>query len=158
MSSANTILTFVAAIGSGLVAGIWFAFSNFVMAGLSRTAPDKGIAAMQSINITVLNPVFFAALFGTALICLVLVTLCFVRWGEPGNTIILAAGLLYLIGCVGVTILGNVPLNDKLAAVEPGTSEAAVLWAAFLPGWLFWNHVRMVATLAAAIGFTVALV
>jgi uncharacterized membrane protein len=64
MNSPIYLLTFVAAVGSGLVAGIFFAFSNFVMKALARVPPAQGIAAMQSINVVVLNRWFFAVFFG----------------------------------------------------------------------------------------------
>jgi uncharacterized membrane protein len=63
-------LTFTAAIGCGLVAGVFFAFSTFVMPALARLQPAQGIAAMQSINITAINPLFMLALLGTAVACL----------------------------------------------------------------------------------------
>jgi uncharacterized membrane protein len=66
------VLTFLSALGSGLIAGVFFAFSAFVMTALGRLPPDQGMAAMQSINVAVLNPWFFAAFFGTAALCAVL--------------------------------------------------------------------------------------
>ena len=111
-------LTFTAAIGSGLVAGIFFAFSTFVMAALGRILPEQGIAAMQSINITVLNPAFFIAFLGTGAVCLALAAGSYVWWGEASGKLVLAASLIYLVGCIGVTMVCNVPLNDALAAVS----------------------------------------
>ena len=67
------VLTFAAAIGSGVVGGIFFAFSTFVMAALRRLPAEQGIAAMNAINVTVLNPLFFLAFFGTGAVCLALV-------------------------------------------------------------------------------------
>ena len=72
-----------AALGSGLVAGVLFAFSTFVMAGLVRLPPEQGLAAMQSINRSALRPPFMAALFGTALGCLGLAGWAVVNWGDP---------------------------------------------------------------------------
>ena len=65
-------LTLAAALGAGLVAGIFFAFSAFIMAALKRLPPEGGISAMQSINVAVLNPVFFLVFFGTAVAALIL--------------------------------------------------------------------------------------
>ena len=65
-----SVLTLVAALGCGLIAGVFFAFSTFVMRALARLSPSEGIAAMQSINITVLNPWFLGAFLGTAAACL----------------------------------------------------------------------------------------
>jgi uncharacterized membrane protein len=66
-------LTFTAAIGCGLIAGVFFAFSTFVMPALARLQPAQGIAAFQSINITVYNPWFMGAFLGTAVACIFLV-------------------------------------------------------------------------------------
>jgi len=156
-SSAIFGLTFAAAIGSALVAGVFYAFSTFVMAGLGRIPPEQGISAMQSINVTVLNPAFFLAFFGTAALCLALVAAAWINWDRPGSGLILAASMLYLAGCIGVTMFANVPLNNALAAVQPGTSEAATLWTRYLDVWTMWNHVRTAASLAAAILLAIAL-
>ena len=66
------ILTFAAAIGSGVVGGIFYAFSSFVMAALGSLPSAQGAGAMKAINVTVINPVFMLAFMGTAVLCLVL--------------------------------------------------------------------------------------
>jgi uncharacterized membrane protein len=150
-------LTFTAAIGSGLVAGIFFAFSTFVMPALGRILPEQGIAAMQSISITVLNPAFFIAFLGTGAVCLALAAGSYVWWGEASGKLVLAASLIYLVGCIGVTMVCNVPLNNALAAAQPNTPEAATLWSRYLNTWTAWNHLRTVAPLLSAILFMAAL-
>jgi uncharacterized membrane protein len=151
------VLTFIAAIGCGVVAGIFFAFSSFVMAALGRIPAAQGVAAMQSINITVINPGFMLALFGTALLCLALAVMAFFSWAQPGSALIVAASLLYLLGCIGVTMTRNVPLNDLLAAAQPDAPETHALWSRYLREWTRWNHVRTVAPAASAVLFTLAL-
>lgn len=150
-------LTFVSAIASALVAGIFFAFSTFIMAALGRIPAEQGIAAMQSINITVINPLFMLAFMGTGVLCLALMAGAYVRWEETGGKLILLASLIYLIGCIGVTMVFNVPLNDALAAVRPATPEAATLWTRYLQEWTFWNHVRTIAPTVSAALFIWAL-
>jgi uncharacterized membrane protein len=145
------------ALGCGLVAGVFFAFSTFVMSALARLQPAQGIAAMQSINITAINPLFMIALFGTAAACIFLAVSSLLKWHQPGVAYLLIGSLLYLVGSLGVTIIFNVPLNDALAKVEQGSTDGAKLWASYLTNWTFWNHVRTVASLAAAALFTIAL-
>jgi uncharacterized membrane protein len=77
-------LTLFAALGCGLVAGVLFAFSTFVMKALASVPPATGIAAMQAINVTVLNPPFLAALVGSALATLVLVVFALVWPARSG--------------------------------------------------------------------------
>ena len=151
-------LILVAALGSGLIAGVFFAFSTFVMTALGRLPPAQGIAAMQSINVAVINPVFLGTLFGTGVVCVVLAVVALLGWQAPGAAWLLAGSLLYVVGDVGVTMAFNVPLNNALAAADPGSAEGAALWARYLTGWTAWNHVRTVAGLAATAAFILALV
>lgn len=151
------LLIVLATIGCGLVAGIFFAFSSFVMTALGRIPAAQGIAAMQSINITVINPGFMLAFFGTALLCLALAGMAFISWGQPGSALIVTASLLYLLGCIGVTMVCNVPLNNLLAVTKPDTPEAHALWSRYLREWTRWNHVRTVAPAVSAILFIFAL-
>jgi uncharacterized membrane protein len=151
------ILTLLSALGCGLIAGFFFAFSACVMKALARLAPAQGIAAMQSINVVVLNRLFFAAFFGTAAGCVLLIVSSLFMWHTPGAVYMLVGGLLYLVGTILVTIVFNVPRNDALAAVDPASADGATLWAGYVTSWTAWNHVRMVAALAAAASLTIAL-
>jgi uncharacterized membrane protein len=150
-------LTVLAALGSGLVAGIFFAFSAFLMTALSRLPPPQGIAAMRSINVAVLSPWFFAAFFGTAAACVILAVLAFFDWNGLGGIYPLAGSVLYLLGSILVTMAFNVPLNQALAVVEPASAEGGALWTRYLSAWTAWNHVRTSASLLAAASFIAAL-
>ena len=150
-------LTLLAALGCGLVAGVFFAFSAFVMKALTRLPPAEGIAAMQSINVVVLNPWFMTALFGTAAACVLALISSLLRWHEPGAVYLFIGGMLYLVGAVLVTIVCNVPRNEALAAVAPTDRNGASLWAGYVASWTAWNHVRTGAALAAAASFSIAL-
>ncbi len=150
------VLTLLAALGAGLVAGIFFGFSAFIMTGLGRIPAPKGISAMQAINVAVLNPVFFSAFFGTGVICLALAVIALVDWSGPATLYLLAGALLYLVGCLLVTIVFNVPLNEQLKAVSSDSSQGAGTWSEYLSTWTAWNTVRTVASLAASASFILA--
>ena len=150
-------LTFAAALGSGLMAGLFFAFSVSVMGGLARLPREAGMAAMNAINVVIQNPVFFLAFFGTALLCLVLGIASLVRLGEAGGPYIFVGSLLYLVGVMVVTIVFNVPLNDALAAADPASAEGSALWDRYLSTWTAWNHLRVVAPLGSLACFILAL-
>lgn len=151
-------LTFLAALGSGLIGGVFFAFSAFVMKALGRLPPSSGIAAMQSINVVVINPIFFAAFFGTALLCILLTIAALLGWSAPGAIYLLAGSLLYLVGTILVTMMCNVPLNNRLASTKADNAAGKSVWAEYLSSWTAWNHVRTAASLAACACFIVALV
>ncbi len=150
-------LTLITALGCGLVAGILFAFSTFVMKALARVPAAQGIAAMQSINITVINPLFMGAFFGTAAACVLVVVFWLLRWNEAESVYLLVGGPVYLIGTILVTMAFNVPRNDALEAVDPESAEGETYWRRYLVEWTLWNHVRTAAALAAAALFTIAL-
>ncbi|MBZ9655644.1 anthrone oxygenase family protein [Phyllobacterium lublinensis] len=147
------LLTLVAALGTGLMAGLFFAFSSFIMAALARLPAEQGIAAMNSINVTILNATFGLAFFGTAALCVVLGIVSILYWPAPGSAWLLAGSLLYLVGTIAVTMVFNVPLNDALAAIAPASQEGAALWTRYFAEWLPWNHVRTLANIAALIAF-----
>ena len=151
------LLTFVAALGSGLVAGFFFAFSNTVMQALGKIPPPAGVAAMQAINIVVINPWFFAAFFGTAALSVVAIVVALLRWQDPRAVYWLAGGVVYLVGTIAVTMVCNVPRNNALAALAPESAAAAEYWVNYLLTWTAWNHVRTIAPLVSAALFTWAL-
>lgn len=144
------ILTLAGVLGSGLVAGIFFAFSTFVMRALGQIPEEQGIAAMQAINVTVLNPWFFGAFFGTGAVCLPVAMLAFGSAAGIQRMCLLGACALYLLGTILVTIVANVPLNNQLAVVGANSAEARALWSRYLPKWTFWNHIRTAASMSAA--------
>ena len=133
-----------AVIVCALVAGIFYAFSSFVMGALGRLEPPAGIAAMQSINVVVLRPSFFLAFFGAGVVVIAAAV------GSPTPEVI-GGGALYLVGCLGVTIVRNVPLKERLAGLDAASAEGAAFWQDYLRRWARWNSVRTAASLAAAI-------
>lgn len=150
------VLTLLAALGSALIAGVFFIFSVAIMRALERV--PNGAAAMQSINIVIINPMFLGVFLGTALLCLGLAIDAIIRWHQPGAVWLLAGALLYLIGSIAVTMIFNVPMNNSLAAVDPASPGGQEIWKNYLTNWTFWNHIRTVASLAASASFITALI
>lgn len=149
------ILIYIGLAGSGLIAGVFFAFSSFIMRALA--AVPNSMAAMQSINLVVINPIFLGVFMGTAGIALASVIGSFFWWQKAGAAWLLAAGLLYFVGTFGATVIGNVPLNDSLAKVEATDPDTAVRWEDYVTRWTRWNHLRTVAATAAMVSYAVAL-
>jgi uncharacterized membrane protein len=142
-------LTLIAAVGAGLVAGVFFAFSTFVMSALGRLPDAHGLPAMQEINVAAPEPPFMIAMFGTALACLVLAAIAVTRLDEVVARYQLAGAGLYLAGIV-LTMAYHVPRNTELA------SGAGPGWRIYAQRWTAWNHARTAAHLAGAICLTVA--
>jgi uncharacterized membrane protein len=148
MPDALLVLALATALGSGLVAGVFFAFSNFVMRALGRIPAPEGMRAMQEINVTVINRWFMTALFGTGVACLAVIVVALAEWEGSYGPYLVIAGALYVVGTVAVTMAFNVPRNEALARVDPEGPEGAQVWRRYLVEWTAWNTVRMVASLA----------
>jgi uncharacterized membrane protein len=151
------ILAIVTALGCGLMGGLLFAFSNFVMTALSRQPAASGVRTMQAINVHILNPLFFIVFFGTAVASCVLAVATILRVPLSGAPLLLAGSALYLIGTVGVTMVFNVPLNNRLSVLNPDTAQAAQYWLTYLSEWVRWNHIRTIASVMAAALFILAI-
>jgi len=143
-------LLWFSAIGSGLLAGTYFAFSTFIMTAFGRVEPLHAISAMNSINSTILRSWFILLFFGTTLTSAAIAIIGLRHRGEPGGTAMLAGGLIYVAGMFLCTVFLNVPLNNTLAAVSPASTGVAALWGRYLSEWTLWNHLR---TLSSTVAF-----
>lgn len=111
--------------------GVYFIFSNTVMAALARE--DKGAKVMVSINQIILNPVFYVLFFGSAVGAAGLAL-----WGDWLERI---AAFTFISGTFVVTIVGNVPLNNRLRD-SANAAELSRVWSEYLIQWTRWNHLR----------------
>ncbi|KRR18577.1 hypothetical protein CQ14_24610 [Bradyrhizobium lablabi] len=152
-----TGLLWFSAIGCGLLAGLYFAFSTFIMTALDRVGQAAGMATMNAINVVIVQSLFLPVFLATTATSAVLAVMALVRWGEPGAMAMLAGGVLYVLGMFVVTMIFNVPLNNALAAADPASQEAASLWARYLTDWTMWNHVRTFASTLACALFVAAI-
>ncbi len=146
----------LATLGSGLMAGLFCSFSNFIMKALSCLSAPQGIAAMQSINLVIVRPAFLIVFFGTGIASVAAVVMGWQDLGIAARTWGIIGGGVYVLGSIGVTVAINVPLNNKLAAVKPDSEEGARMWKFYLARWTWWNHTRSLATMASTIFLIVA--
>ncbi|WP_368562879.1 DUF1772 domain-containing protein [Pseudoxanthomonas sp. UTMC 1351] len=139
------------AIGCGLMAGLFFAFSTFIMKASGRIAPAAGIAAMNSINEVILRSLFMPLFWSTTVASAVLAVFAVAVWDEAGAKAVLAGGVVYLIGMFVCTLAIEVPLNNQLKSAADSDS-ALPMWQRYLARWTQWNHVRTVScTLSCAL-------
>lgn len=157
MATLNYILTLLAILGTGMIAGTFFVFSVAIMSAFRRLPANEGMAAMQSINVVIQNPIFLGVFMGSALISLVLVVFSMWSWATSQPYYILAGATLYVIGSFMVTVVFNVPLNNALDAADSTTASGREIWANYLTTWTFWNHVRTVASILSTAAFGLAL-
>jgi uncharacterized membrane protein len=158
MNPRNTLIvaSLVGAVGTGILGGIFYGFSSFIMAALGRLAPERATDAMNAINVTVITPSFLGWFMGLALFGAVVAVGALFAWHEPSAKLAFAASLVYIVGTFGVTMFLNVPLNDQLAAVDP--AQIPTLWPRYLDAWTTWNTIRTVCAVISSALFMLALV
>lgn len=140
MSFSLAAISIALIVCGGLVSGLLFAFSNFVMRALTLEPSDAAMRTMQRINLEIINPLFLVVFIGSALLSVLLVYLVVSSQLCSGQWWLLFGGVLYLLGPIGITIGFNVPLNNRLATTP--ASEADVAWPQYVVRWLRWNHRR----------------
>ncbi|MCB2074996.1 MAG: DUF1772 domain-containing protein [Novosphingobium sp.] len=140
-----TVLLWFMAVSSGLMAGIYFAFSVFVMRALATLERGEAIRAMNAINAVIVRTAFLPLFFASSLGALALAVIGGLHWGVSGGTTMAQGGAAYFVGMFMVTVGRNVPLNNALAAVDPASDTGAAVWAQYLRQWTRWNHVRTIA-------------
>jgi uncharacterized membrane protein len=150
-------LVVVSSVLAGIVGGVFFAFSVFVMRALAQLAPAAGISAMQRINITVIHPLFLGTFLGTVPLLAISVYFAYTSGHTHMLAWLLGSFLVYTLGSVGVTLTLNVPRNNRLAGMKHDSSAAVAYWPVYVREWLFWNHVRCTASIAAATAAAIAL-
>ena len=157
MNSLIDIFAIFALLGSAIIGGVFFAFSSFVMKALGDLPSAGGIAAMQSINVVVINRSFIGTFLGTTVLS-VLVVVLVASNGSGASALLFAGGAIaYFAGTFLVTMLGNVPLNNRLAATSADDPQAAATWAHYLDTWTKWNTVRTIAAMLAVLLYVLGL-
>ncbi len=156
MNHLHIILLVIAVLGSGLMAGLFSSFSNFIMTSLAKISPQSGISAMQSINIVIVRPAFILVFFGTGVLSLMALVLGWQELNLLARAFGSAGAAIYILGCLAVTMAFNVPLNNRLAVVDASSKEGEAMWQLYLVNWVFWNHVRSLATILSTLFLVMA--
>lgn len=151
------MITFVLALSTlstGLIAGLFYAYSCSVNPGLGRLPDAEYLGAMQSINRAILNPVFFITFMGTVVLLPLSAWLSY--QGQPSRQFwyFLAAAIVYIVGTFGVTIGGNVPLNealDKINIAGASAEELARHRRLFEAKWNMLHNLRTIANIISAL-------
>lgn len=131
------------------MAGLFYAWSCSVMLGFARLANREFVSVMQKTNRAIQNPVFFAAFFGAPLFLIISTILHFNR--SPRFVLLLAAALIYLTGTFGVTVFGNVPLNNTLDRFDLETAAEIEISNQRANFELRWNNLNTIRTISSTI-------
>ena len=142
------VVAFLSLLSCGAIFGFFYAWVCSTMWGLDTADPAVAIAAMQAMNASVRNAVFFPAFFLTPVILLIAASMAVASGRRTSALGFIAAALVYLVGAFAATLLVNVPMNEALAVVviPSDTDEARRIWQAFSGPWQVWNLVRTIAS------------
>lgn len=154
--SARLLAIGAAAIASGLLGGVLFAFSSFVMPALQRIPAPEGISAMQSINRQATTFAFGALIAVTVVLAAGVGVQAALDRDQPGAGWV-GGGTISVLLALAVTGGCNIPRNDRLAGLDAASPEAARYWSTFLTEWVLANHVRTALCVVAAASYTMAL-
>jgi uncharacterized membrane protein len=156
MEPVVTTLLWFCALGCGLLGGLYFAFSAFIMTALQRVG-HSGVAAMNSINAVILRSMFMPFFLGTTIASVALIAAGALAIETPRGRFMLFGGVLYAAGMFAVTMFFNVPLNNALAAVGAESRTGTAIWQDYLKRWTRWNHVRTLSCVIASALFILAI-
>lgn len=151
MTIANFVLIISGTL-TGLIAGILYAFSVSVIPALRSINAKEHIAAMQAINIKIINPAFMLSFLGPSVL---LPLAAYLHRGGAQFPLLIAAAALHIIGVNGVTIVGNVPLNNGLEKVnlavlsETEAEQTRQAYQGLGASWMRMHNLRTLAAMAA---------
>jgi uncharacterized membrane protein len=158
MFTTAEIILLCTALTTALIAGLFYAYSCSVNPGLGQLPAEEFIPAMQSINKAIQNPLFFLSFIGTA----ILLPVCtYVHYHTPLSLkfyLLLAAAILYLAGVMGVTIFGNIPLNDALDKFNMANADAAEILRQKMTFTKQWNRLHAIRTVISFLSLLLVLI
>ncbi len=146
----------ITGVSSGLVAGVFQSFSDFIMRSLAAARPAAGIESMQMINREVFRTMFMVLAWGTIPLSLALAIYAYIYLSSPASLLIVTGATIYFVVVFLVTMLGNVPMNQQLDGMDPFAEETTQYWKTYTVVWTRWNHVRTLGSLATALCFLMA--
>jgi len=147
----------ILALMSALVGGVLSAFSEFIMKSLLLTRGAGGVEAMQHINRTVMGTVFLASFLALAPLTAAFAGYAWLRLDGAAQTAVVAAAAAYWGTVFIVTIAGNVPMNERLARLDPASPEAQTYWRLYGRVWTRLNHIRTLGAIGTATLYLLAM-
>jgi uncharacterized membrane protein len=152
----NKIILFFAILTTGLMAGLFYTWSFSVTRGITKLSDANYIEAMQSLNRAILNPAFFFIFLGS-IISLPLATIIHYKQSNIFEYLLIAT-IIYLLGSIAVTFLGNIPLNNLLEAFKINSSTSQEITSLRQNFETKWNNLNMVRTVSSLMAFIVLIV
>lgn len=147
---------FFLALWSAVIGGVFSAFSEFIMAGLLRASPSAGIQAMQEINKTVIRTQFVAGIMLIPVLSVAVAVYGANHFEGAARIALIAAPAIYIPSVFLMTMIGNVPMNNRLESLDPESAEATAYWQVYGRRWTRLNHFRSLGSILTALVYLVA--
>ena len=157
MFSFQNIALFLTILFSGLIAGLLYSYSCSVNIGLNVLPDQQYLKAMQSINRAIQNPYFFICFMGLLLLFPIALWSFYQQHSTVSLYLMLIAASLYFIGVFGITVFGNVPLNDKLDQFVISSASKDEISAMRQAFEISWNKFHFIRTISAILSFGLAI-
>lgn len=140
------VAAWVSVLLTGAIFGFFFAWVCSTMWGLDAADPRVAISAMQAMNSSVRNAVFFPAFFLPPVAALIAAVLAVKAGARRAALLFVIAAAVYAVGGVGLTMAVNVPMNESLAAITVPNDLAAAesIWHDYSGQWQLFNQIRAV--------------
>ncbi|MCM2680722.1 DUF1772 domain-containing protein [Echinimonas agarilytica] len=141
---------------TGLMAGTYFAFSIFIMKSLAELPPLEAAKAMNKINDVIVTTLFLPIFFCSTIWFSGLFIWSVINWQNEQSMMLSIAAVIYVVGMLGVTVFGNVPLNNQLKVGALDDSSLVEIWQFYVLRWTRFNHIRMISCIASCALLTMA--
>jgi len=145
------VFLWAVALSSGVMAGVYLAFSCFIMRAFNQLGAPQAVAAMNAINASIVRSVFMPVFFGSTILSVCLIVISIFHWDEVGAGLVFIAGAVYFTGMFVCTVLFNVPLNNFLATLKDDSKNLQQAWSQYYKVWTEWNHLRVISSLVTCI-------
>jgi uncharacterized membrane protein len=156
-----TIIQIIAVTLVGLAAGLFYSYSCSVVNGLGKLDDKEYLLSFQSINREIINPVFMLSFMGSLIVLPIAAWMTYKNGAAPSFYFLLAAAIVYAVGVFGITMAGNVPLNNMVDKFDIGNASVEALRSMrdkFENKWNTLQHVRTLANITAFVLSIIALI
>jgi len=154
----ETIILALAILLTGLMAGIFFTWSNAVKPGIGKLSDIEYLTALQSMNRVILNNAFKIIFLGAIIVVALVPVFYFNLYPKNIFWLFVFTLVIYWIGVFGVTVSGNIPLNEILdkTNLESITSEEIKTLRKSIE--VKWNNFNLIRCISSAITFLILIV
>jgi uncharacterized membrane protein len=154
----NTTVLIISTLFSGLMAGLFYAWSISVTPGLARVNDMNYLQAFQSMNRAILNPVFFIVFMGLPVLLLLLSYLFYSSEISLQFVFVISTTVVYITGVMGVTIFGNIPLNNALESLNIQSMNHEQMTTFRLGFESKWNKLNIIRTICSSLSFLLLII